>query len=235
MNLSKRLCALLPDARRYLIRVLQEGALVMMFVSRDMYRIVKDFRDTYGHIIIFNLCVYGAVHGNQDLIALGITCGHPTDSIVHTAIIHQQFKTAEWCLERFFPWDRKHACLFFAANGFLPMLEFAHAHGCKWNDNYCGLVAQNGHVDVLKWAHDLNPKNMTKFDAISACTVMSQQIEVLKWVIETGYVLKEYIYHDALHHSPQVLIWLSRNDPNWNKMFRRMTIECIEPNNSMDY
>jgi hypothetical protein len=52
------------------------------------------------------------------------------------------------------PWDST-TCCNAAQNGWLQVLQWAHANGCPGeNDtNACAYAAQNGHIDVLQWAH----------------------------------------------------------------------------------
>ena len=32
------------------------------------------------------------------------------------------------------------------------MLQWAHAHGCPWDERTCWLAALGGHLEVLQWA-----------------------------------------------------------------------------------
>ena len=42
--------------------------------------------------------------------------------------------------------------MFAAENGHLEVLKWARAKGCPWDDNTCAWAALNGHFEVLEWA-----------------------------------------------------------------------------------
>jgi hypothetical protein len=130
---------------------------------------------------------------------------------IETAIMNQQFETADWGLATGFSWDKDDACYRYAYNGHLPMLKFAYAHGSKWHDGICCLVSTKGHVEILKWAHELNLIN--GFHDIAKTAVLYEQLEVLKWIIETGYDFDEEIYKTMICHS-RIALWIKHNYPN---------------------
>jgi hypothetical protein len=43
-------------------------------------------------------------------------------------------------------------CSYAALNGYSEILEYAHKNGCKWNQDTCSNAAENGHLECLKYA-----------------------------------------------------------------------------------
>jgi phosphoserine aminotransferase len=43
-------------------------------------------------------------------------------------------------------------CSYAAENGNLEVLKWARENGCEWESNTCSCAAWNGHLEVLKWA-----------------------------------------------------------------------------------
>ncbi len=44
---------------------------------------------------------------------------------------------------------------YFASQGFLSLMKYAHEHGCEWGDEAaCNEAAANGHLACLKYAHE---------------------------------------------------------------------------------
>jgi len=50
-------------------------------------------------------------------------------------------------------WDKiKKICRYAAENGYLDILKWARSNKCPWDDWTCAWAAWGGHLDVLKWA-----------------------------------------------------------------------------------
>ena len=45
-------------------------------------------------------------------------------------------------------------CLFAAANGHLPALQYLHENGCPWNSGHVLLRSRCGHLPALKYLHE---------------------------------------------------------------------------------
>ena len=43
-------------------------------------------------------------------------------------------------------------CAYAAEGGHLEVLQWARAHGCRWDERTCAQAALNGHLKVLQWA-----------------------------------------------------------------------------------
>jgi len=48
----------------------------------------------------------------------------------------------------------KDTCIIAADNGHLDVLKWARANGCPWDSFYCSSAERNGHLDVLTWARE---------------------------------------------------------------------------------
>jgi hypothetical protein len=58
------------------------------------------------------------------------------------------------------------------------VLKWAHANGCQWNECTCAYAAENGHLDMLKWARE----NGCPWDYAAE----NGHLNVLKWAHENG-------------------------------------------------
>ena len=45
-------------------------------------------------------------------------------------------------------------CNYAAENGYLDVVKWARENGSKWDLDVCTYAALNGHLDVLKWARE---------------------------------------------------------------------------------
>jgi hypothetical protein len=43
---------------------------------------------------------------------------------------------------------------YFASNGFLSLMQYAHENGCEWDKETCKYAALDGHFECLKYAHE---------------------------------------------------------------------------------
>ena len=76
---------------------------------------------------------------------------------------------------------------YFAKNGYLNCIKYAHENGCPWDEDTCSYASENGHLECIKYAREngclwneetcsyaaLNVLNLT-------CFVFSGQIRALK-------------------------------------------------------
>ena len=51
-------------------------------------------------------------------------------------------------------YSREKLCSWAAAQGYLPLLIWARAHGCPWDAETCYAAARSGHLEVLQWARE---------------------------------------------------------------------------------
>jgi hypothetical protein len=88
----------------------------------------------------------------------------------------------EWAHEHGCPWDEE-TCRAAAQGGHLDVLKWAREHGCPWNANTCRDAAEGGYLDVLKWAreHGCPWNGFTCYDA-----ARHGHLETLKWAYEHG-------------------------------------------------
>lgn len=56
---------------------------------------------------------------------------------------------------------------------------------CPWNEDTCKCAAQEGHLDVLKWARSTEPPCAWD-EETCAMAAMNGRLEILKWARENG-------------------------------------------------
>jgi hypothetical protein len=92
-----------------------------------------------------------------------------------------------------------------AKEGHLDVLKWAHENGCPWGESTCSAAADEGHLDVLKWAR----QNGCPWDE-STCKAAAEggHLECLKWLRNNGCPwdnrTRLYAAERGHHH---VLMW----------------------------
>lgn len=67
--------------------------------------------------------------------------------------------------------------------GNVSVLQFAHNHGCDWDEEICCRAAANGHLDCLKYAHEQGcPWDSTT----CTCALENGHLDCLKYATEHG-------------------------------------------------
>jgi hypothetical protein len=66
---------------------------------------------------------------------------------------------------------------YFAVNGYLNSMVYAHENGCQWDRNTCSSAAENGHLECLKYAHE----NGCKWDEYT-CSICS-----IEWLFRVSF------------------------------------------------
>src|SRR5271165_4484675 len=79
--------------------------------------------------------------------------------------------------------NKNYAFFIAAQNGWLDLLKWAKQNGCDWNSSTCSIAAHNGHLEVLKWARE----NGCKWNSLTCSNAAENgHLEVLKWARENG-------------------------------------------------
>jgi hypothetical protein len=143
------------DGFLYVFRYLKKGAIItLLFVSREMNELANEYI-RHRKIVGGNLCNYGATCGNVELVALGISCKHPTDDIVEYAILAEHFGLAQWALANDWNFDPSGFCCDLAINGHLSALKFVYEIYGDWSNTVHIMIAREGHIHVLEWARGM--------------------------------------------------------------------------------
>jgi hypothetical protein len=89
----------------------------------------------------------------------------------------------QWARATGCPWDEE-VCEAAARDGHLEVLEWLRAQGCPWNTSINHSAGEYGHVHVMEWAH----ANGMPWDALTWKHVArwSRNVEVLKWLYAKG-------------------------------------------------
>ena len=65
----------------------------------------------------------------------------------------------------------------------MEVLQWAHEHGCPWNDYTCGSAARGGHLKVLQWAR----KNECEWNWMTCMEAAERgHVKILRWALENG-------------------------------------------------
>jgi hypothetical protein len=70
---------------------------------------------------------------------------------------------------------------YFAKNGYINCIIYAHENGCEWNSYTCANAAENGHLECLKYAHE----NGCRWDS-DTCLFSRNNLECLKYAHENS-------------------------------------------------
>ena len=127
-----------------------------------------------------------------------------------------QLKVLQWLRSEAggkFRWDSD-TCKIAAENGHLDVLKYAHQNGCPWNKYTCAYAASKGRLEVLKWAR----QNGCKWDAeIYANAAENGHLEVLKWAHQNGCPWNTWTCSRAAANGHfEVLKWLHQNECPWD-------------------
>ena len=77
-------------------------------------------------------------------------------SVARISAMQGNLRCLRWGLPRSVdvdPWGR-YTCTFAAMIGHLDCLQYAHEHGCEWDERVCTYAAKNGHLDCLTYARE---------------------------------------------------------------------------------
>src|SRR6185369_5548540 len=91
------------------------------------------------------------------------------------------YLTDEECLyvnKEWTKFNKNYVCYIAAQNGWLDLLKWARQNEYPWNSWTCSDAALNGHLEVLKWAR----QNGCEWNSI-VCSYAAENghLEVLKW------------------------------------------------------
>ena len=67
-----------------------------------------------------------------------------------------------------------------AKNGHLEVLKWAHDNGCSWDETTCHAAAENGHLEVLIWARE-NGCDWNK-DTCIELAASRNHIKIVEWI-----------------------------------------------------
>lgn len=121
-------------------------------------------------------------------------------------------KTLEWLYQN--KAERHvYACAAAGRVGWLDGLKWLRSHGFPWDQGTWS--AQNGHIDVYKWAHHNGcPGN---HEGSVHHTAKEGQIEMLKLMLQDGCYFDENVCaHAAALGQLPTLQWLRANNAPWN-------------------
>jgi hypothetical protein len=97
-----------------------------------------------------------------------------------------------------------------ALNGHLGVLQWAHEHGCPWDESTCANAAEHCHLHVLKWAREngcpWNEHEKNKYRQLKTHPLC--HYVALKWLVE----------HDGLYATSDVQQWFDTIDSTLDEL-----------------
>lgn len=112
----------------------------------------------------------------------------------------------------------KHLCFNAAENGHLEILKWARSNGFGWNLGVCKVAAQNGHLEVLEWAM----LNGCEYDS-DICSIIAQygHVRILEWLKSYyhnwGFLSRDICRIAAQNGNLELLKWVRYNSCKCNK------------------
>ena len=76
---------------------------------------------------------------------------------------------------------RNNICRIAAQNGWLDLLKWARKNGCDWDSYTCNYAAENGHLEILKWARDSLASSEMVVIGILIHVVMPLEMDIMKY------------------------------------------------------
>lgn len=133
------------------------------------------------------LCESAASGGQLDTLKYLRAKGCPWDiRVASSAAFYGHIEILKWYLSNGGTWDTQ-VCSLAAANCQLETLQWLRANEygtCPWGASTCWRAARNGHLGVLKWAHE-NGCPWDEWTCENA--VLKEHFEVLKWLRANGW------------------------------------------------
>ena len=86
-------------------------------------------------------------------------------------------------------------CYYAAGDGHLACLQYAHEHGCPWDESTCYGAVYNGHLECLRYAHEHGcPWGE------STCNYATEkgQLECLRYAYENGCPWDKDCFYEAV-------------------------------------
>ena len=112
-----------------------------------------------------------------------------------------------WAKAKDCPWNEA-TCQDAARGGHLDVLKWAREHDCPWASGTCYFAAQYGHLEVLRWARD-NGCPCPDLCTLLGFTATSGNVEMATWFRVQG--CPWYAYYCALaaaHGHLEFMMWL---------------------------
>jgi hypothetical protein len=233
------------DILRNIFRYCEEGiTMLMSFVSKALRQQMALYFMPNLESLHIREC--GIKYGNPNIIRLGLGRGATVATIIdeyinawsigltvrsnfvhicNIASRHGHFSMVKFACKHD-PMAAKAACNAASIHGELEIVDFAYQIW-KDHDENCNLkkivksAAEHGHVPILKWAYTIDPDSID-MNKCSWIAIHNGKLEVLEWIIATGYVFEIHIYNNVIiYNRIAVLKWMRTEDPNWNQTLCR--------------
>ena len=109
---------------------------------------------------------------------------------------------------------KKHICILAADNGHLEILKWARSEGCQWSKWICWLAAGKGHLETLKWAISEGCQLDKWICIYAAC---NGHLETLKWARSQGCPWDEQVCSYAASNGHlETLKWARSQGCPWD-------------------
>lgn len=159
-------------------------------------------------------CALAALRGYLDILKF-LRTNHKIESNIDLKISDSnspRSKIQQWIntkCQNICPWN-EFTCAFAAFNGHLDVLKYAHENGCEWDEYTCTCAARNGHLDVLKYAHE----NGCDWDENTCtCAAENGHLDVLTYAHKNGCEWDDNMCERAaLNKHLNILEWTQKNN-----------------------
>jgi hypothetical protein len=155
--------------------------------------------------------------GRKDVIeyALENGCHCPTDCRV-TAAAAGDLEILRYLEDKFLGYDhRVRVCELAAVEGHLDILRYAHENGYPWDGDSCRAAARNGHLSILKYLHENGCS--CRRTPIYYEAIISGQLDVVMYLYENDFTMDmDACDYAATRNSLPILIYLRERGFPWS-------------------
>jgi hypothetical protein len=173
------------------------------------------------HTILTSYCIQ---NDNFPLLLWAVEQHYPllTSQVCSEVAAVGNIKMMEWALQKGFK-PNKLSCLRAAEKGHIAMIEFLRQHGTPWDEFTTNMALERGHIPMLQWLFEHHAVfNSKKVYAIPA---ENGNLQVLKWARDNGFTMTENDSAAAANGGQlECLQFLHRNGCPWSEMVPKNAI-----------
>lgn len=124
-------------------------------------------------------------------------------------------------------WDD--ACFFSARFGHLQCLKYAHENGCEWDHRIYTCCADGGHIDCFEYALKNNCPGDPKCRWICIMAAQQGHLELLKYAHSRGFPLHPLALHQAARAKHlNILEYICKHSEVTGRSIETSDLECLK-------
>lgn len=156
-----------------------------------------------------------ALTGNLPLLKWIVTKDCPLPgSVFINAAKRGHLDIFVWASENDINIDNEHISYHFAIRGgYLPLIQWFHAHKYNWTYTFSITAALYGHLNVLQWAHenDLLLNDEAEMNEMTIAAAYHGYVDILQWLYDNGRLHLEKVFSNAVEgDQPNVIQWCKK-------------------------